>query len=65
LLFNLSSFTCPSPIRIPGCPGCCCWSDDLLDVDSLLAVADGPGVGDFGRDIEPERDDEAEDVDCC
>ncbi|CAF4854656.1 unnamed protein product, partial [Rotaria socialis] len=22
-------------------------------------------IGDFGRDIEPDRDDDADDVDCC
>lgn len=55
-------------VRIPGWPGWGC-SDDLLDVDSLLGVADtsqdDPDVGDFGRDIEPDRDDDADDVDCC
>ena len=56
-------------IGIPGRPGCDCdCSDDLCVVDSLLAVegaiVDGTAVGDLGRDIEPDRDEDVDDGPC-
>lgn len=66
VLVNLSSVIVL--VRIPGWPGCG-FSDDLLDVDSLLGVVDvscdDTGVGDFARDIEPDREDDCDDDGSC